>query len=147
MEGPKLLQGVRSPPEGAMLPVAAITRMAVPNEEKTFRRAGVNVFVHKPIRLSELRESILLWLVDPAAAAKVRTRTETKLPNLADRYPLRILVADDNAVNQTVALRMLQKLGYHGVCVDNGQEAVDILQNQRYDLVLMDGANAAPQRF
>ncbi len=122
MEGPKLLQGIRTLPEGAKLPVAAITRMAVPGEEKAFRRAGVNVFVHKPIRLSELRESLLLWLVDPVAAAKVRTRTETKLPNLADRYPLRILVADDNAVNQTVALRMLQKLGYQGVAWITGRK-------------------------
>ena len=139
MEGVKLLQAIRSLPEGVKLPVAALTRMAVPAEEKAFRRAGVQVFLHKPIRVSELRESLLLWMVDPVAAAKVRARTETILPNLADRFPLRILVADDNAVNQTVALRMLSKLGYQGVCVDNGQEAVDILQNQHYDLIFMDG--------
>ena len=59
-------------------------------------------------------------------------------PNMGQRYPLRILVAEDNAVNQKVALRLLERMGYRADVAANGLEVLAALQRQSYDVVLMD---------
>ncbi len=60
------------------------------------------------------------------------------LEKLGERLPLRILVAEDNRINQKVALRLLERLGYSADVAANGMEALDALKRQSYDLVLMD---------
>jgi signal transduction histidine kinase/ActR/RegA family two-component response regulator/tetratricopeptide (TPR) repeat protein len=57
---------------------------------------------------------------------------------LAERHPLRILLAEDNLVNQKLALRLLSQMGYRADVAANGVEAIDAIERQRYDLVLMD---------
>ena len=58
--------------------------------------------------------------------------------SLASRLPMRILLAEDNPVNQKVGIRLLEKLGYHPDLAANGQEALDAVRRQNYDVVLMD---------
>ena len=57
---------------------------------------------------------------------------------MAERHPLRILLAEDNVVNQKLALRLLQQMGYRADLASNGIEAVESVQRQTYDVVLMD---------
>ena len=56
----------------------------------------------------------------------------------ANRYPLRILLAEDNAINQKVALQMLKKIGYEADVAANGQEVLSAMELRQYDLILMD---------
>ncbi|MFT3934108.1 MAG: two-component regulator propeller domain-containing protein [Chitinophagaceae bacterium] len=64
---------------------------------------------------------------------------ETSLPeNLSERFPLRILIAEDNPINQQLALIVLNKMGYDPEIAENGKEAVDKLEATDYDVILMD---------
>src|ERR1017187_1699079 len=75
--------------------------------------------------------------VDPASVPKP-ARPVSIDTSLASRLPLRILMAEDNPVNQKVGVRLLAKLGYSPDLAATGQEAVDAVRRQQYDLVLMD---------
>ncbi len=59
-------------------------------------------------------------------------------PEMADRHPLRILLAEDNAVNQKLALRLLSMMGYRADVAANGLEAIQALERQEYDVIFMD---------
>jgi CheY-like chemotaxis protein len=58
--------------------------------------------------------------------------------SFASSYPIKILVAEDNAVNQKIAIKILGKLGYTVQIANNGKEAIQILANEHHDIVLMD---------
>lgn len=57
---------------------------------------------------------------------------------MAGRFPLHILLAEDNTINQQVALHMLAQLGYRADLAANGLEVLDAVRRQEYDMVLMD---------
>jgi signal transduction histidine kinase/ligand-binding sensor domain-containing protein/DNA-binding response OmpR family regulator len=87
----------------------------------------------KPRRLATVMAS--LW----SKCEAPKTEDERRLDNrLAERAPLRILVADDNPVNLKVAVRMLERLGYKPECADSGREALRMLEREMFDVVLMD---------
>ena len=98
-------------------------------------------YLSKPIRASQLHNV----LVETFAAVKeVQTQQHEAAakpkfdPQMGQRQPLRILLAEDNAVNQKLALRMLERMGYRADVAGNGLEAIEALQRQPYDVVLMD---------
>jgi CheY-like chemotaxis protein len=78
---------------------------------------------------------LLAHAVAPKEIKAVKPRTD---PEMAARHPLRILLAEDNVVNQKLALRLLTQMGYRADVASNGLEAVESVQRQAYDVVLMD---------
>jgi PAS domain S-box-containing protein len=90
----------------------------------------------KPVKASQLYDALLSALAEQARPAQEPAQTEAGEAGTVS--PLRILLAEDNAVNQKVALLILEKLGYRADVASNGFEALEALERQRYDVVLMD---------
>jgi CheY-like chemotaxis protein len=98
--------------------------------------SGIGAVITKPIKASPLHGAISTVLgaaTDPAAG-----RDSVLDEELASRHPLRVLLAEDNVVNQKLALRLLEKLGYRADVAANGIEAIEALERQPYDLLLSD---------
>ena len=90
----------------------------------------------KPVKAAQLTDALVKLFGGPSIDA-VKPDLDFK-KELAKHCPLRILLAEDNVVNQKVALKILERMGYRVDAVFNGKEAVDALKRQSYDVVLMD---------
>jgi signal transduction histidine kinase/CheY-like chemotaxis protein len=96
-------------------------------------------YLAKPLRQSHLFDTLMTLLdherVTPKATAPVKPKLDA---GMAARHPLRILLAEDNVVNQKLAMRLLQQMGYRADLAANGLEAIECVKRQMYDVVLMD---------
>ena len=95
-------------------------------------------FLHKPLRQSQLHELLMAQLAGKAPSAAATAPAPRPDGGLGAQHPLRILLAEDNVVNQKLALRLLQQMGYRADVAGNGIEALEAVERQTYDLVLMD---------
>lgn len=98
---------------------------------------GVNGFLIKPIRYSILKQIVINIMNRTSISAHLAIEEPTK-QLLGERYPLQILVAEDNPVNQKLALFSLKNLGYPAKAVVNGLEVLDIVKSVSFDLIFMD---------
>ena len=90
----------------------------------------------KPLKTAAFSLAVAVLFNPAAKAAAEAERKDSRL--LAEEFPLDVLIAEDNPVNQKVAKRFLERLGYQADAVGNGLEAVSTLESRHYDLVLMD---------
>ncbi|HET9325996.1 MAG TPA: response regulator [Candidatus Eisenbacteria bacterium] len=115
-------------------PAVILLTSAGIQEAASLRRAGIHAALLKPVKQSDLLDTILTTLGSrtagrerPPETARARTRK------------LRVLVVEDNRVNQTMALRILEKRGHQVTLAENGQQAVEALDREEgFDVVLMD---------
>jgi len=102
------------------------------------RDLRISAYLVKPIQQSELLEAILTVLEHKPEGCDERPTLVTRHSLREDRRSLRILLAEDNSVNQMVAVRLLEKMGHTVVVVANGRDAVLMAEEQEFGLVLMD---------
>ena len=96
-------------------------------------------YLAKPIRQSHLFDTLVGLLAHDVSPKPAHAPDKPQLdPAMAARHPLRILLAEDNVVNQKLALRLLQQMGYRADLASNGIEAIESVARQQYDVVLMD---------
>ena len=110
------------------------------NKPIDFDKKTKNVFVdyiYKPIKLKQLYYAVLKAF-DINIAYEVEKREETVLKNVSKKYPLNLLIAEDNIINQKIAVSTLSRMGYKPDVVNNGQKAVEAVMVKKYDIILMD---------
>ena len=97
-----------------------------------------SAFIAKPVKPSQLYNTLLDVLECQPKKEKRVYQTKPFDPQMAERLPMQILLVEDNAVNQKVAMSILGRLGYRVDMAADGREALDAVQRRSYDVVLMD---------
>ena len=137
MDGLALAAEIRKLPGAAMLPLVLLTPLGVRADTLTDARLAFAHCVAKPVRPAQLRAALEFALFSPK---KIAVQAGPAIPGqlLAERLPLRILLVDDNEINQKVAARILGQIGYQPDLAENGRKALAALDGKNYDLVFMD---------
>jgi len=137
MDGVALAHAIRQLPAGSSLPLILFTSLG--RREADAEDEGFAAYLHKPIKPSQLFDALASVVADQPVHVAARAAARSELdPEMARRHPLRILLAEDNVVNQKVALRLLAQMGYRADVAANGLEAIEAVERQTYDVVLMD---------
>ncbi|HET7096256.1 MAG TPA: GAF domain-containing protein, partial [Casimicrobiaceae bacterium] len=134
MDGLTLAKRIRD--LGAMLPLVLFSSLG--RREAGDGEALFASHLAKPLRQSQLFDTLMTLLAQDVAPRQVAPPKATLDVTMAARHPLRILLAEDNVVNQKLAMRLLQQMGYRADLASNGIEAIECVQRQTYDVVLMD---------
>jgi signal transduction histidine kinase/HPt (histidine-containing phosphotransfer) domain-containing protein len=137
-DGFALARDLRKTQRGRFLPLLFLSSTRLRTDD--FRAADLDVsqFVHKPLRPGQLLESLCRALGVQAQRDKKTTFTPGLDSDFARRLPLRILLADDNPINQKVGISVLNKLGYQADLANNGQEVIKALEQRPYDVLFLD---------
>jgi two-component system, sensor histidine kinase and response regulator len=136
MDGFTLVKHIQERRELGSPIIVMLTSIGQKGDATRCVQLGISAYLMKPARQSELMETLCRVLRKPTEAESPALITRHTLRE--DRGRLRILLAEDNVVNQTLAVRLLQKRGYVVTVVGDGRAALDALEKQSYDLVLMD---------
>jgi PAS domain S-box-containing protein len=134
MDGFELAEKIRSHPEYVGATIMMLTSEGQRGHAARCRELGVASYLMKPISQSELLDAIMTALGEPMQSAALVTRHSLR----ESKRTLNLLVAEDNSVNQTLAIRLLEKLGHAVTLAQNGQEAVTYWQAEKFDAILMD---------
>ncbi|GAB1543778.1 hypothetical protein NUACC21_64540 [Scytonema sp. NUACC21] len=139
MDGLTLAAEIRKLPNSQHLPLILLTSIGQIERERQLLDLNFAGFLTKPIKRSQLGNVLISALSKQVVPANSSGLTSSPFDTkLAERLPLRILLAEDNIVNQKVALSILKKLGYRADVAANGLEVLTALQRQTYDVILMD---------
>jgi CheY-like chemotaxis protein/anti-sigma regulatory factor (Ser/Thr protein kinase) len=145
MDGWTLAQHIRQAPDGGEAHILMLTSDGQGGDETQRLEARVAATLHKPIRQSQLLDAILTMFMRtgrsaaPAAAHQTaRLASPLSSPVSSNAQKQHILLVEDNAVNQTLAVRLLEKEGYHVTVAANGEDALKAMDTDSFDLILMD---------
>jgi CheY-like chemotaxis protein/HPt (histidine-containing phosphotransfer) domain-containing protein len=140
MDGKTLGGKIKADPDLRDTLLVMLTSVGQRGDAHKFQQIGFSAYMTKPVKVSQLYDCLATVLgVASVGSEKAARPIITRHTLMEDKKRrVRILVAEDNVVNQKVAVRILEKLGYCADAVANGQETITALEKIGYDLVLMD---------
>jgi signal transduction histidine kinase/CheY-like chemotaxis protein len=133
MDGFTLLEQIRLRPELDAAAIMMLTSAGYRGDSDLLKQLKVAACLLKPIRLTQLRETMCQVLSGREPQRAIPQQNAHSTETL-----LRVLVAEDNLVNQRLATRLLERRGHQVVVAENGRRALEALEKDSYDLVLMD---------
>jgi GAF domain-containing protein/CheY-like chemotaxis protein len=136
MDGIMLMREIRKLRNEKSLPVILLTSLG--RREIGADDLNFAANLTKPLKPSALYDALAEIFAKDLLSPKPKSTPPTMDSELGRRHPLRILLAEDNQVNQKLALRILEQMGYRADVASNGPEAVESIERQTYDVILMD---------
>jgi CheY-like chemotaxis protein len=137
MDGISLCEQIRKLPNAMMLPLVVLSPVgkacSVPKSA-----SAASGCLTKPVKPAQLHDALMRVISGAAPAAEKKPLIVKLDPKLSERLPLRVLLCDDNAINQKVATRLLQQMGYQPELAGNGLEALAATERKQYDMIFMD---------
>jgi PAS domain S-box-containing protein len=141
MDGAELGRRIKSDPLLSKTHLVMLTSLGMRGDAAQMKKIGFAAYMTKPIKRSRIFDCLLTVFAqaeaDPKAVPKADIITRHSLLE-AKKKDVRILLAEDNIINQKLALHLLEKFGYQADTVATGKQAVEALEKFPYDLVLMD---------
>lgn len=138
MDGFAVAESIKRNPEWNAATIMMLSSAGQRGDAKRCRELGIAAYLTKPIRQPELLDAILVALGTSMAQVKQPAALVTRHSLREAGRHLHILLVEDNAVNQLLALRLLEKRGHSVTVAGNGKEALAALENSHFDLVFMD---------
>jgi two-component system sensor histidine kinase/response regulator len=141
MDGFQLVERMRAQGHLARATIMMLSASGQRGDARRCRELGIAAYLTKPVRQGELKQAIASVLSrppdQPSAAGELVTRHTLRERRVAGRR-LRVLVVEDNLVNQQLAVRLLERWGHEVRLCPNGHEALAALEDETFDVVLMD---------
>jgi two-component system, sensor histidine kinase len=142
MDGLMLAHKIRQVQPSSRLPLVMLSsigqRVDIDRDSSEPSWEEFAAILAKPVKAAQLFKALVdIFQKTPEAPALMVSPIKTE-PTLGERLPLRILLAEDNLVNQKVAIQTLKKLGYRADIANNGLEVLEVLKHKTYDLIFMD---------
>ena len=116
------------------MPVVILSSIGVRDRDST----AISAWLAKPVKPSALHDTVATILLGASVEVPARAPADVDGTPLGERHPLRILLAEDNPVNQKLATRLLKQFSYVAELAEDGIQAVDAVRSQDFDVVLMD---------
>lgn len=139
MDGLSLAEKIHELPGWQELPLVMLTSIGKHGLDVEKIETHFAAFLNKPAKQSMLFNTLVDVLSSKSKKVRYQDSTKSEIDHhLAERLPLRILVAEDNVVNQKLAVTLFQRMGYRADIVANGLEVIDALKRQSYDVIFMD---------
>jgi signal transduction histidine kinase/HPt (histidine-containing phosphotransfer) domain-containing protein len=138
MDGLALGAEIRKLRGAEALPMVLLTSMGLTSDTPESALAPFAACLTKPIRQNQLHDLLVQLAGGPRKETKRLVPANKLDGTLAQRLPMRLLLADDNVVNQKVALRLFEQMGYHIDIAGDGLEAIHAVRQHPYDMIFMD---------
>ncbi|MFZ0911260.1 MAG: response regulator, partial [Candidatus Acidiferrales bacterium] len=138
MDGFVVAETIKRNPEWGVATIMMLSSAGQRGDAKRCRELGIAAYLTKPVQQAELLDAVLTALGAAPVSTSITPPLITRHSLRENKHHLRILLVEDNAVNELLADRLLEKRGHEVTIARNGKEALATIEKQSFDVVLMD---------
>lgn len=139
MNGLEVARRIREIMKNENIPIVFITSFSFSESQRSEAQKYLSAHLTKPIKQSQLFDVLyFIFYTEPNKMVDNKGKSSSENIRFADQYPIKILAAEDNPVNQKFIVHVLKKLGYVAEVAGTGKEVIDYLEKRSYDLIFMD---------